>query len=103
MNENYKELNLAQQKKDSKSHYKNYRKLIELRKGSPVLKSGSVQTIATDDVLIIVRATSNQTILLVINFKDSQNATINILDHLDGLNRMGVVLVATLKSPIQSG
>ncbi|KAJ8682106.1 hypothetical protein QAD02_017898 [Eretmocerus hayati] len=72
VNENYKTLNLALQKKAENSHYKIFQALTSLKRFSPVLKSGTTEILATDDVLGIVRRLEgHRPITLLINFSNS--------------------------------
>lgn len=84
VHQNYKELNLAKQKKDEISHYKLYKKLTTLRK-KEVLLTGTLQTnVLKDDVLAISRHQKNESIILLINFNNDTEKTVNIRDLAQG-------------------
>lgn len=71
VHENYRNLNLAAQKKAATSHYKVFQALIKLRKTS-ILQKGSVEMLlATDKVLAVVRRLQGERpVVLLMNFED---------------------------------
>ncbi|KAJ8682112.1 hypothetical protein QAD02_017904 [Eretmocerus hayati] len=102
VNENYKTLNLALQKKAENSHYKIFQALTSLKRFSPVLKSGTTEILATDDVLGIVRRLEgHRPITLLINFSDS----LTKIDAQSWLNipEGVVVYTASLGSGLEKG
>ncbi|XP_015111696.1 maltase 1 [Diachasma alloeum] len=105
VNENFIDLNLAAQKAAKASHYKIYQKLIHLRKTKPALLSGKLQTFVSTDKksLTIVRSTNTDSVILVINFSDTETVTVNVVSQVPSLAAGGLVEVATLDSPIKEG
>lgn len=62
------------------SHYKLYQKLTTLRK-EEALTAGSLETkILSDDVLTVARHGTNKTVILLINFDDKNEKTVNVSD-----------------------
>ncbi|XP_063995465.1 maltase 2-like [Diachasmimorpha longicaudata] len=105
VNENFIELNLAAQKIAKASHYKIYQKLIHLRKTKAALLSGKLGSFVSPDKksLTIVRSTDMDSIILVINFSDTETVTVNVTSQVSSLAAGGIVEVATLDSPIKEG
>lgn len=96
MNENYKELNLANQKEARTSHYKNYKKLVALHKYDPALTHGSYKTFTTnnDTVFGVIRHAGRHYVLLLINFSDDQDQIVNLSHkHLPEFLRVKVASV----------
>lgn len=86
VNPNYKNDNLAEQKKSLTSHYSIFKKLVAL-KSSPIIKTGTSEVIlAGKDILGVVRRQPNKTpVILLINFSDKSitvdaSAWLNIPD-----------------------
>ncbi|XP_011307784.1 maltase 1 [Fopius arisanus] len=105
INDNFVDLNLAQQKEASASHYKNYQKLVQLKKTKAPLISGDLQTVVSSDkkTLTIARSTKNETILLIINFSDTESVTVDVASQLKSINAAATVLVTTLESVTKEG
>lgn len=98
-------VNLAAQKVAETSHYKIYKKLIHLKKTNPAIVSGTIQTFVPADKksLLIVRATKNESIVLIINFSQTENIIVNVTGYLPSLRPAARVEVATLASPVKEG
>lgn len=68
--DDYKTYNVENEKKDSKSFYSNYKKLVTLRK-MPAFASGDFKVVHIDEhVLSYTRSLGNEKYLVVINFSD---------------------------------
>ncbi|XP_011307786.1 maltase 1 [Fopius arisanus] len=105
VNENFVELNLAAQKTAKFSHYKIYKKLIHLRKTHAALLTGKVETFVSSDkkILSVVRSSNTESIILIINFSDTETVTVNLVNQVPSIAAGGLVEVATLDSPINEG
>lgn len=78
VHENYKTLNVENEKKQANSHYKVYTSLVALRKTSNPLKEGDVQTaVLNNDVLAVKRSAKGEIVLLLLNFKN-ESVTVNL-------------------------
>lgn len=103
VNQNYKTLNLANEKKEDESHYKIYQLLIALRKLSPAVREGSLKTVVIqENVLAVIRSVPTQTVVLLINFSDDLPQTINLRKEA-ALPGKTIVEIATLNSPVKAG
>ncbi|KAJ8673808.1 hypothetical protein QAD02_005070 [Eretmocerus hayati] len=72
VHENHKTLNLASQKEAEVSHFKVFQDLTSLKRSSEILKHGSTEILASENVLAIVRRLVDlEPITLLINFNDS--------------------------------
>lgn len=68
--DDYKTYNVENEKKDSKSFYSNYKKLVTLRK-MPAFASGDFKVVHIDEhVLSYTRSLGKEKYLVVINFSD---------------------------------
>ncbi|XP_058793274.1 alpha-glucosidase-like [Phymastichus coffea] len=104
VNDNYKTLNLAQQKKLQVSHYKIVKALSDLKRKSPVLIKGDTRVYnVLDKVLVVVRRLSNyDPIVILINFTDEDleiDGTLSIGNH----SKKMLVYVASMNSDLESG
>ncbi|XP_072745192.1 maltase 1-like [Anoplolepis gracilipes] len=101
VNENYKMLNLHNQIRAHRSHYKIYRTLTRLHRKEPALTEGSYRSITTnnDTVLGVIRNSDCRTVLLLINFKDDVSQHVD-LSH-EGLPHKMRVLVSNLHSGVR--
>lgn len=77
VNENYREINVASQEQDADSVLWYYRKLVALRKSDAYLEVftyGEFQPVYTDvdGIMAFYRKTDKQTVLVLVNFSDSQ-------------------------------
>ncbi|OAD52780.1 Maltase 1 [Eufriesea mexicana] len=100
VHENYKTLNLQQQKKDEFSHYKLYTGLIEMRNSS-LLKTGNVSVRAIgNEILVVLRENSSDTAALLINLSKD-----NVVVELPALatRSLNKVVLASLASGFKSG
>ncbi|XP_076231554.1 alpha glucosidase 2 isoform X2 [Calliopsis andreniformis] len=70
VNPNYKQVNLAKQKNDTESHYKLYKALTALRNSEPLSNGTLVTDVLKKDVLMVMRKGVNDTLTLLINFKN---------------------------------
>jgi len=71
INKNYKEINMALQKEDENSVRSYYQKMIALRAGSDVLKSGLFELLkTTKHIFAFRRSLKEQSIVVIINFSD---------------------------------
>ncbi len=68
-------VNVAAQRGDPASLFSFYRRLIELRRGSPALRAGSYSTLhgASHDVFAYVRETASERIVVLLNLSDRSN------------------------------
>ncbi|XP_054004462.1 maltase 1-like [Hylaeus anthracinus] len=79
VNTNYHELNLEKEKKDPNSHYNLYKSLTRLRNSSVALKHGNTTAfVVNNDVLAVVRNTSDEVVALLINFSNDKSTTVNV-------------------------
>ncbi|XP_011496996.1 PREDICTED: maltase 1-like [Ceratosolen solmsi marchali] len=99
--DNYKELNLANQKGKPESHYVLYQTLTKLRSTSIALQNGTLKTtvLNNDRVLIIDRQSNNEAIVLLINFSDDVAEVVDLTDHLPGATE-AIVILANIGSGI---
>ncbi|XP_046820236.1 maltase 1-like [Vespa crabro] len=101
VNSNYKTLNLDIQKNSLVSHYKVFKDIIALKK-TPIIESGSLESIlVTEKVLGVVRRLPGSTVVLLINFSNSDvqvdaRTWLNIPEQL-------VIYTASVGSNINSG
>ncbi|XP_047343302.1 maltase 1-like [Vespa velutina] len=101
VNNNYKTLNLDIQKNSLISHYKVFKDMIALKK-TPIIESGSLESIlVTEKVLGVVRRLPGSTVVLLINFSNSDvqvdaRTWLNIPEQL-------VIYTASVGSNINSG
>ena len=86
------------------SHYNLYRKLTELRKTSNTLKTGNlkIESMNNNEVLMVVRQSGTESIILLINFKDDKTQKISISDYTFGSNR-AFVIVSSIGFDIEWG
>ncbi|XP_035731019.1 maltase 1-like [Vespa mandarinia] len=101
VNSNYKTLNLDIQKNSLISHYKVFQDMIALKR-TPIIESGSLESIlVTEKVLGVVRRFLGSTIVLLINFSNSDvqvdaRTWLNIPEQL-------LIYTASVGSNINSG
>ncbi|UPW19025.1 alpha-amylase family glycosyl hydrolase [Agarivorans sp. TSD2052] len=69
--------NVAGQLADTNSLYHHYKKLIQLRKTTPALRSGDLSVLHVGEVLAYRRSVSTGDVLVVLNYSDS-NQAVNI-------------------------
>lgn len=107
VNDNYVELNLANQTANTTetSHYKNYRKLIMLRKTMTPLRSGTLHVAVSSDekALTVARTADEETVLLVINYSDNETVTVNVASQISSLESKATVQVTTLGTSTKAG
>lgn len=105
VNDNYQTLNLAAQKSTNISHYKLYQKLTEMRKNSKALLEGStkVNTLNDNKVLSIIRESGDETVILLINFADSQSVSVDLAANHNFKSNNGNVKVSSIGSGINWG
>lgn len=78
VNPNYRTVNVEAQKNNATSLLNLYINLMELRK-SDVLRKGDVTTaVLNEDVLVIARSLTSETVALLINLNDNKNVTVNL-------------------------
>jgi len=79
VNQNYKELNLANQQKAKTSHYKIYKTLVEMHRNEPALTKGSYRSLTrnNDKVLCVVRNFKKRYVVLLMNF-DNKNQVVSL-------------------------
>ncbi|KAJ8668199.1 hypothetical protein QAD02_009862 [Eretmocerus hayati] len=102
VHDNYKKLNLANQKKAKFSHYKVFQAMTRLKK-SQILRRGSTEVkLASKDVLAVVRRLKGQKpIALLINFSDfpvefDAKLKLNLPEEMD-------VYIASVRSGLKTG
>lgn len=85
VNPNYREINVAREKKDPASILNYYRGLILLRKNNPVLVYGTYRPLMEDDPKIFVyyRELESERFLVILNFSPEKNIFTYPLDSLD--------------------
>lgn len=91
---NYAEgVNVAEQEGDPDSMLGFYRRLIQVRKASPALKTGAYRPLRKDDpdCLCYLRVTETQTVLVILNFSEEGQAL--AFPEVDG--RRGKILFST--------
>lgn len=99
---NYKELNLAAQKRASKSFYKLYQKLAELRKDK-IFEKGSFSSHSfNDDVFAYKRTFEGKSYVVLINFANKEH-TINVNDLNVGFSGQSEVVIAGSRSSYEAG
>ncbi|XP_066590163.1 uncharacterized protein [Prorops nasuta] len=91
MANNYRTLNLKNEKSEDDSHFKIYQKLTALRK-TDVLTKGVLETALLNDdkILAILRKTSNETISLLVNFSDDEEQSVNLASRVSGVTKVYV-------------
>ena len=73
VNENKEKINVARQKQDQNSLLNHYKSLIELRKGSSVLKWGRLQVLESSrEVFAYLRFESGKRLVVALNFLDEK-------------------------------
>ncbi|XP_012251302.2 maltase 2-like [Athalia rosae] len=103
VNENYRTLNLAAQKKADKSYYKNVQALIKLR-NEPVIREGSltIKVISNSIIAFTRQLDGQQPIVVLINWSDAAVSGIS-LDVFEDMPDNLVVLLADVNSGISVG
>lgn len=99
---NYKELNLAAQKTASKSFYKLYQKLAELRKDEIFVKGSFSSHSFNDDVFAYKRTVGNDSYVVLINFANKIH-TINVNDLNVAFPGQSQVVIAGSRSSYEAG
>lgn len=99
---NYQELNLAAQKVASKSFFKLYQKLAELRNDEVFMKGSFSSHSFNDDVFAYKRTFGSKSYVVLINFAN-RNHTINVNDLNVSFPRQSEVLIAGSRSSYEAG
>ncbi|XP_020278781.1 maltase 1-like [Pseudomyrmex gracilis] len=103
VHENYKTLNLANQKAAKESHYKIYTSLTTLRRTRLALQRGTLKTLVQNNnkVLTVIRRYGVDSVILLMNFDDKVAQVVNLSG--EGLPSILTVRVATIGSPVKAG
>lgn len=99
---NYKELNLAAQKTASKSFYKLYQKLAEVRQDEVFVKGSFSSLSFNDDVFAYKRTVESKSYVVLINFSN-KNHTINVNDLQVSFPGQTEVVIAGSRSSYEAG
>ncbi|EZA54318.1 putative maltase D [Ooceraea biroi] len=103
VNQNYKQLNLANEKVADESHYKIYKTLTHMHRTEPALTEGSYRSFTTNDntVFGVIRNSGSRFVLLLINFNDDQSQVVDL--SAEGLSARMTVKVSSLESHVKAG
>ncbi|XP_012529302.1 maltase 1 [Monomorium pharaonis] len=101
VNQNYKTLNLANEKAAAESHYKIYKTLAYMHRTEPALTEGSYKSITAnnDNVLGVIRSNVWRVVVLLINFSNDRPQVVDLSQ--EGLPSNLKVKVASLGSNVK--
>ena len=104
VHDNYKEINLKNQKSQPESRYKLYQTLTKLRNTSLALRNGTlnIEILNNNTVLAVVRRNHNEGVILLINFSNEAQQNVNVMNLLPGAVNATVV-VSSVNSGIKWG
>ncbi|XP_029161383.1 maltase 1-like [Nylanderia fulva] len=101
VHENYIDVNLVVEKFVNESHYRVYRALTELRNTSDALKFGSLTTdVINNTVLCVLRKTSKEEVILLINFSDTDIQKVDLTKNLTQFEN-GMVKITSVGAQVK--